>query len=183
MRAIKNYFWNLVIFLITPFLHVVIDSLGVEVSYSGPASREYSRSVTQRANVVVILYTLFLVMFLVSNTMIAAVLVSVPLFIVCITILTPQVLLSYETWNWWKIASLQRQFRNLRQGDCENGELYTLILSHLARELMAAEMNGHHFWHRFDHIFHLFRTLEYWKKTRKELFDLCSIKNSEFVTD
>ncbi len=183
MRAIKNYFWNLVIFLITPPLFAVMDFMGGVERHTSPAMRDYNRSVIQRVNVVSILYIQVSTICFFCYVYKSSVHIPVALFILSVAMLTPQVLLSYETWNWWKIASLQRQFRNLRQGDYEKGELYTIILNLLTRELVAKEIHGFHFESRFDHIFHLFRTLGYWKRTRRELFELCRIENSEFVTD
>lgn len=175
MRKIGNYLWNLVIFLITPPLFAVMDLLGSVERHTGPAIRDYDRSVIQRMNVVLILYVHVFAMCFLCYIYKVTLYIPAALFILSVAILTPQVLLSYETWNWWKIASLQRQFRSLKQGDYEKGELAKLIENFLASELMTAEMSGFHTWNRFDHVFHLCRILGYWKRTRRELFVLCSI--------
>lgn len=175
MKAIGNYLWNLMIFLITPILVILMECLGVQVPYSSSVNREYSRSVHQRINVVFILYITVIGLLLISQIVTYAVIVTVPLSLACIAMLTPQVLLSYETWNWWKIASLQRRLRKYKSVSYEKGEKATLIKNFLEKEAMIADLYGYHHWERFNHLLHLFRTLEYWKGTRKELLERCGI--------
>ena len=99
MRAIKNYLWNLVIFLITPFLGFAMLVIGVSPGLQSAPNREFSRSVYQRMNLVFILY--FLTAILVDDLNNSGVVIWAGalalLAIFCSIIFAPQILLSYET--------------------------------------------------------------------------------------
>ncbi len=165
------------IFLLTPPLVIIMEFRGVTLPFNiCAATREYSRSVMQRVNVTFLLYVIVSLIALFSPDLPRQI-GGILIIVLCMVMLTPQILLSYETWNWCKIVSLQAQFRKCGGGSYERGELAILIQNFLKRELITAEMHGYHKWEKFDHIFHLFRTLEYWKRSKKELFRLCGIND------
>ncbi len=175
MKAIKNYLWNLAIFLTTPVLLLVTEMLGISVPNYPSAVREYSRSMYQRANVVFVMFVQLIVIFLAIPDVRVATVVSSLIFIVFISLFTPQVLLSYETWNWWKLASFQRQLHHYKSRGYENSDVAKLTENFLTREVVTTDMYGYYAWDRFNHLFHLFRTLEYWMRPRKELFKISGI--------
>ena len=183
MKAIKNYLWNLAIFLTTPVLLLVTEMLGISVPNYPSAVREYSRSMYQRANVVFVMFVQLIVIFLAIPDVRVATVVSSLIFIVFISLFTPQVLLSYETWNWWKLASFQRQLHHYKSRGCDNSDVAKLIENFLIREAVITEMYGYHTWDRFHHLFHLFRTLEYWRRSKKELYKLSGIGDCNLDVD
>lgn len=174
MKMVKNYLWCLLIFSITPFLGFVMLVIGVSTGLQSKPNREFSNSVYQRMNLVFILY--FLVAILIDDLYRSGPVIWVSallmLAIFCQFIFAPQILLSYETWNWWKLTLFQARLQKYDRKD-DRAITIKMFLETEARNMNRADNQ----WAQqsFDHLFYLFRILEYWRESKRTLLEQAGV--------
>jgi hypothetical protein len=154
---------------------ILMEFIGTTLPTNIPtARREYSRSVYQRANVVILLYLIIILIVSLGRTDIGKIIAGTPLVALCLILLTPQILLSYETWNWWKVSSLQRKFGKY-SGTYETGDAALIVKRFLIQEVCISRHGDLNRQSSFNHLFHLFRIMDFWKYSRRTLFEQAGV--------
>lgn len=180
MYSIMRFFRAWILFLAFPIASMRLERAGKVrgewntwlLSGLKSAKREYGRSVTQMGCIWwgLVVTTMFMVgiHFLLSGkTELQGVIdiVGVALLCMWISLLTPQVLLSYEMWNWVKV--LKFGSFHFEHGVRDAEQVQNLAKIFLASEAGVAFEKGHY--EEFTHLEYVMKRVDLWKGKRQDI--------------
>lgn len=183
MRYENRVIRNILMFLTMPIAMFVLDLSGRPrgewntwlVSGENSAQRQYRDSVTMMFCIWVGIFItgVFCVVvhvMLLNQASAIRYFVDIAMCLLLITwliLLSPKIMLSYETWNWVKAFKFLTKMH--KSGYSKKNELKNIVLEHLVIELGVAKESG--LMVEFNHLENVFRCLDLWKGKRGEIVD------------
>lgn len=178
MKKIIKFLWNWILFIALPIPYLKVTTRGVMggewntwfLSGQKSARREYDRSVSQMSFIWTGLFSTMLLsvgLHIACSDYSGRYLLDIVLSVIVImwmVLLTPQIQLSYETWNWATASSFTN---NLGEAGVHKHAFQKLAHNFLVMKMR--EYSDLDDFEEFNHLEHIFRVLDLWKGQRKDL--------------
>ncbi len=179
MKKIMRFLWNWSLFIALPIPYLKVTVRGVSGGewntwFLQATKREYGRSVTQMMCIwtglcVTILFSVSLHVACsnYSDRYLIDIVLST-IVILWIILLTPQIQLSYEIWNWSLVSSFTNNLRGA--GIHDKTSFQKMAQDFLIMKFRDA--NATNDFEVFNHLEHIFRILDLWKGQRNDFSKL-----------
>lgn len=186
MKTVKNWMKAIMLFIILPIPVLYLDWVGKPrgewntwfLDGDTGAKRRYAGSVTLMLNIWAgIIFTTLagLIIHLMCSMSLSfdsgyLRIIDVSMLALClmwVVLLSPKIVLSYETWNWMKACKFLVRLH--RSGISERDVLNSHVKNFLAIEFKLAGEKGEY--HVFNHLEDVMRSLHMWNGRRSDLAD------------
>ena len=179
MKTIENFLKNILLFIFLPIPWFYMEFSGRPrgswntwlVDGESSAKRQYSGSVIMMFNIwfgVVLTISFSIVVHFLCNDIPNGRIVDIVMVSLCviwISLLSPKIALSYETWNWMKAIKLATRIDETNQ--TKDGMVGKAVADFLVQEMVITKKNDT--FKEFNHLENVLRALDLWKGQRKDI--------------